>query len=611
MINNVLKKYFGYDEFRPGQNDLINEILKGNDVLGIMPTGAGKSICFQVPAIMNEGITLVVSPLISLMQDQVKTLNSVGIRAAYINSSLSARQIEKVLLNAVNETYKIIYVAPERLLTNSFLEFVEKTNITMLTVDEAHCISQWGQDFRPSYAEIPEFIRKLKKRPVVSAFTATATERVKEDISQMLELKDPYVLVTGFNRENLYFEVINSSEKNYDLFKFLKDKEEKCGVIYCSTRKQVEEVCQILCKRGYSAAMYHAGMSQEERAENQRNFVYDKIKIIVATNAFGMGIDKPDVNFVIHYNMPKDIESYYQEAGRAGRDGAYAHCLMLYNGKDFMINKFLIDSREDDESIDIDPEVAARIKENSYKRLREMTFYSTTNNCLRNYILKYFGENPDMYCGNCSNCDTKFEIVDVSIESQKILSCVKRTGERFGKVMIIDVLTGSENKKVLQWGFDKLSVYGISKENSQRIRMIIDNLITLGYLNQTDQEYPTLALNLKSWDILSGKKKLEIKIPKEKEKKEKIPKAKAGRYMQIQDGKQGIFKELRKLRSRLAREQSVPAYMIFSDATLIDMSNKEPKTLVDLMEVSGIGQVKCDKYGKECIAAIKAYTEGL
>ncbi len=597
MYIDVLKKYFGYEQFRDAQEDIINDIMSGRDTLGIMPTGAGKSICFQIPAIVKDGITIVISPLISLMQDQVKTLINLGISAAYINSSLSPRQVENALYNASNNKYKIIYVAPERLLTDSFLSFAQNSNIAMLTVDEAHCISQWGQDFRPSYAQIPDFIDKLDYRPVISAFTATATQRVKEDIVKILQLKNPLVVVSGFDRENLYFEVKQSSDKFYDLMDFLSERKDKSGIIYCSTRKTVEQVYEKLISRGILVGKYHAGLTQNDRIKFQNEFLYDRIDIMVATNAFGMGIDKSNVNYVVHYNMPKDMESYYQEAGRAGRDGSFAYCTMLYNGQDVVINKFLIDQNNYE---DIDEETAIILKEQEYRRLRDITYYSTTTECLRAKILRYFGEQPKAYCGNCSNCNTSFEVIDVTLEAKKIISCIKRMGERFGKVMVIDVLKGSKNKKVLDLGFDKLSTYGISELSGQRLRTVIDSLVSEGYLEETTGQYPTIITTAKSLNILRDIDRIEIKLLQEKIKQAPTPKA-------LPEDKSELFELLRALRSDVAKRQGVPSFVVFSDSSLIDMCKKMPTDKKQFRLVSGVGEQKCEKYAEEFTTKILDY----
>ena len=424
----VLKKYFGYDSFRAGQETLVNGILSGRDTLGIMPTGAGKSLCYQIPALLMSGITLVVSPLISLMKDQVTALNQAGIHAAYLNSSLTPGQYQTALRNLVQGRYKIVYVAPERLLTDSFLWAASQIEISMVSVDEAHCISQWGQDFRPSYLKIPDFVEQLPVRPVVSAFTATATAEVREDIAAILGLQDPVTLVTGFDRKNLFFSVKQPKDKLSSTLAYLTEHSGECGIIYCLTRKTVEEVHNALVGRGFSATRYHAGLSDEERRENQEDFIFDRKEIMVATNAFGMGIDKSNVRYVLHYNMPKNMESYYQEAGRAGRDGLPSECILFYSGQDVVTNQFFIDRMEAAEGMD--EETAALVQERERERLKKMTFYCFTNECLRAYILRYFGEYGDNYCGNCSNCLTQFEEKDVSETARNLIGCVKTARRR-------------------------------------------------------------------------------------------------------------------------------------------------------------------------------------
>lgn len=599
----ILKNYFGYDSFRKGQEEIIDEILKGRDALGIMPTGAGKSLCFQVPAMAMEGITLVVSPLISLMQDQVKALMQSGIRAAYINSALTAKQIDMALYNAKQGMYKIIYVAPERLLTENFLDFALHTKIAMLTVDEAHCISQWGQDFRPSYGQIPAFIEKLPQRPVVSAFTATATEQVKLDIVRLLQLYYPLVLVSGFDRENLYFEVKESRDKIGDLLHFLEDKKDKSGIVYCATRKAVEGVSEKLMEEGFSARKYHGGMGQEERKENQEAFIFDTVKIMVATNAFGMGIDKSNVNFVVHYNMPKDMESYYQEAGRGGRDGSPAHCLMLYSGQDVVTNQFLIESSRDMRYEN--QEMEKKLKNLAYKRLKEIDFYAKTNTCLRSYILQYFGDESAEFCGNCSNCNASFTQIDATEEARKIIDCVIQSRERFGKVMIIDILKGSKNKKLLDFGFQKLSCYGSSKESSTRLRSILDALIYEGYLVQLNSQYATIQTGEKARDLLENRVKFEMKVALEREKKEE--RARISKDRGIPEGRETLFDDLRLLRAKFAGEQEVPAFVIFGDVTLLDMCQKLPQDDEAFLAISGVGQSKLEKYGREFTSLIRSY----
>ena len=599
----ILKQYFGYDKFREGQEHLINSILKGQDCLGIMPTGAGKSICFQVPALMMDGITLIISPLISLMKDQVNALTQAGISAAYINSSLTESQISLALDKAKNGVYKLLYVAPERLLTYDFLEIAKSIQISMLTVDEAHCISQWGQDFRPSYAKIPEFIAKLSHRPILSAFTATATPKVREDIISLLNLKEPTVLVTGFNRENLYFEVQKPKNKFKALIEFLQDKKDKSGIVYCSTRKNVEAVCQNLIDNGYNASRYHAGLADRERYKNQDDFLFDRVQIMVATNAFGMGIDKSNVSFVVHYNMPKDIESYYQEAGRAGRDGELAKCILLYSGQDVRTNLWLIENARDVEYPDKETEEI--LKERDRKRLREMTFYCATSDCLRSYILKYFGETPQNFCGNCGNCKSNYETVDITIDAQKILSCVCRMKERYGVKMVIDVLRGSKNEKITRLGFDKLSTYGISEKSESQLRDMINHLILNNFLLKTDAEYPLLVLGERANSLLQGREKVTMKLTKEKEKL--VENIKKPKLVKLVD--KGLFEKLRVLRYQIAKEQKVPAFTVFSDSTLTDMCMKIPKTVEEMLDVSGVGQVKLERYGRRFLEVISQNTK--
>lgn len=600
----ILKEYFGYDSFRGGQRELIDASLNGEDALGIMPTGAGKSLCFQIPALMFSGISLVISPLISLMKDQVGSLIQAGVPSAYINSTLSPRQMEAALDNARNGKYKLIYVAPERLLSPDFLDFTKTVEISMLTVDEAHCISQWGQDFRPSYAQIPSFIAELPTRPVLSAYTATATLKVREDITQLLGLEKPKVLVTGFDRENLYFEVQNPRDKMQALLKFLEQRRDKNGIIYCTTRKTVEELCRNLSNSGYSASRYHAGLSDEERHQNQDDFLFDRIQIMVATNAFGMGIDKSNVSFVVHYNMPKDIESYYQEAGRAGRDGGPADCLLLYSGQDVVTNQWMIDNGRAVSSQD--PETEEILKERDRKRLREMTFYSTTNDCLRAFILKYFGEAPKGYCGNCSNCNTKFDTVDVSQDVKMILSCVARMRERFGSAMVVDVLKGSKNQRITELGLNSLSTYGISDKSTHSLRAIIDFMLQGKYLDKSDGQYPVLLLGPNARAALTGQEPIMMKLAKERESQEsrvsKIP-VKAA----VPPNCQELYRRLRQLRQDFALAQSLPAYLVFSDSSIVDMCIKLPKNSAEFRSISGVGTKKLQHYGHQFLKTIEEF----
>lgn len=595
----ILKQYFGYDAFWEGQEELVDNILLGKDVIGIMPTGAGKSICFQVPALMFDGITLVVSPLISLMKDQVQALVTNGVSVAFINSSLTYNQIVNVIENAKNGKYKIIYIAPERLDTAEFLKFSQNANISMVTVDEAHCVSQWGQNFRPSYLKINKFIEKLTKRPVIAAFTATATSEVKEDIIKILKLNNPFVMATGFNRENLYFEVQKPTDKYEAVIKYLESHPNKSGIIYCLTRKTVEDVCENLINDKYSTTRYHAGLAENERTKNQDDFLYDRKIIMVATNAFGMGIDKSNVSFVIHYNMPKNIESYYQEAGRAGRDGTPAECILLYGGKDVVTNQFLIDNPNNNNGLDA--EILELVKEKDRERLKQMTFYCHSFDCFREYILKYFGDRTANFCGNCSNCNTKFEEIDIMEDAQKILSCVFRMNQRFGIKMVIDTLRGSKAEKILKSDLDKIQTYGImSGVNEKRIRVIINYLVLNEYLMLTNSEFPVVKLTPKSRKLLQNGEKLMMKIAKEEQ-------------IAIKPVKQGVtvdndlFNKLRELRFKLAAEQKVPAYIIFSDAALVDMCGKMPANDVEFLKVSGVGKMKLEAYGEKFLEVINNF----
>ena len=592
----VLKKYFGYESFREGQQELITNILERHDVLGIMPTGAGKSICYQVPAVMLEGITLVISPLISLMKDQVGTLNEAGIRAAYLNSSLSYAQYRKALSLARGYTYKIIYVAPERLMSDEFLSFAKEMKISMVCVDEAHCVSQWGQDFRPHYLHIREFLKEMPQRPIVSAFTATATTQVKEDILQLLDMKDPYTITTGFDRKNLYFAVEKPKDKYQALLHYVKQHTEDAGIVYCLSRKTVEEVCDRLCADGFAATRYHAGLSDAERMNNQDDFIYDRKTIMVATNAFGMGIDKSNVRFVVHFNMPKNMESYYQEAGRAGRDGEQADCILLYSGKDVRLNQFLIEQGSGHE--DMEEAVRMELQQKEKERLKSMTFYCTIPSCLRHYMLKYFGEESDGFCGSCSNCLTQYEECDIRMEASRLVECIRHSGERFGKTMIVDIVKGSANAKIKSYHLDRNPAYGSLKDSSRNhLYEILQHLQFQGILKQSEDGYSVLSIHQE--ELLPTDGPLMMKIVKEKQVQTPVVQT------DICDNR--LFELLRICRSQLARKAHVPPYMVFSDKTLHDMCAKAPHSREEMLGVSGVGEVKYDKYGEAFLKVIASF----
>lgn len=597
----ILQQYFGYPSFRGGQEALIDSLLAGRDALGIMPTGAGKSLCFQVPALLLPGVTLVVSPLISLMKDQVEALLQAGVPAAYINSSLTRRQSQTALELAAEGKYKIIYVAPERLESEDFLSFAQRAVISLVSVDEAHCVSQWGQDFRPSYLKIPEFLDALPARPPVGAFTATATELVRKDIVKILRLDSPEEVVTGFDRPNLYFGVQRPQDKYLAALSLVKKYEGKSGILYCSTRKNVEQVCDWLNRDGVSASRYHAGLSDLERRENQDAFLYDRARVMVATNAFGMGIDKSNVSFVIHYNMPKNLESYYQEAGRAGRDGEPADCVLLYSGQDVVTARYLIENGRNEE---VDEETAARVLRQDLARLSAMAGYCSATGCLRQYILRYFGEPSSGECGNCSGCLGDFQEVDCTVDAQKILSCVKRMGERYGAKLVTDVLRGSKGERPLQ--FSQLSTYGIMRETSQNtIRDEISFLAENGYLQLEGDEYPILKLGKRSSQVLFQGQRLMRRV-----RREELSTGKASPSSR-ERGEENprLLERLKSVRAKLARIQGVPAYIIFSDASLHDMCALLPKNEAEFLEVSGVGQVKLERYGEKFLQEIHGFLE--
>ena len=594
---NILKKYFGYENFRPGQEEIIGHILNHEDVLGIMPTGAGKSVCYQVPAMILEGVTIVISPLISLMKDQVDSLNEIGIPATFINSTLSYNNYEQTIENIVHDVYKIIYVAPERLNSDTFLNLLNKINISMVTIDEAHCVSQWGHDFRPSYCEIANMILNLKKRPIVSAFTATATELVKNDIVNLLHLENPYCLTTGFDRKNLKFSVENPSDKFEFIENYLESHKNEAGIIYCLTRKNVDNVFDKLSDLGLLVSRYHGGMTEKQRRLSQEDFTFDRTNIMVATNAFGMGIDKSNIRYVIHYNMPKDLESYYQEAGRGGRDGEKADCILLFSRSDIVTNKVLIESI---------PSGTSHYQE--YEKLNDMVDYCNTDKCLRKYILEYFGETTDFdNCGNCSNCLDDSELTDITADTQKVLSCIKRMNERFGSSMVVDVLRGSKGSRILSLGFDSLSTYGIMKDYPKdSLRDLISYLITEGYIKSIGDKYPVLMLTPLSNDVLFNGAKVYTKLKLNKaESKSASSKDQTNTTQTKFD--ENLFAILSDLRKKIANENFIAPFIVFSDVSLKQMSTFYPTDAENMLKIEGVGLNKLVKYGNIFIETISDY----
>lgn len=602
----ILKKYFGYDSFRNGQERIIDTIMAGRDSFAIMPTGAGKSICYQVPGLLLPGITIVISPLISLMQDQVKALNEAGIHAAYINSSLSESQISKALQYAGQGYYKIIYVAPERLESSEFMWFATNTEISMLTVDEAHCISQWGQDFRPSYLKIVDFIRKLPKRPIISAFTATATEEVKADIICTLGLNSPDIVVTGFDRENLYYCVEHIRKKDEYIVDYISKHPDDSGIIYCATRKNVDNLFELLFKKGIPVTRYHAGLGTEERKRNQEDFIYDRTPIVVATNAFGMGIDKSNVRYVIHYNMPQSMENYYQEAGRGGRDGEPAQCILLFSPQDVMIEKFLLERKD---FSDVNPEDIELIRQRDLKRLRSIENYCKTTACLRNYILDYFGEKTYGPCDNCGNCHREYQEADMTAQAKWVINCVYETKGRYGLGVVVGTLLGANRAKLREIGSTEYKSYGsLSDFSEATIRLLISQMIQEGYLCQTDDTYSVLQLGPEMNKLRDENTHVIVRMYKEKEpvKKQAKP-SKARSTDALTSAGFGLFEKLRSLRLEIAREESMPPYIIFSDKTLVDMCVKLPHTKAEMLNVNGVGENKFMKYGQLFLDEISNY----
>ncbi len=585
----ILKKYYGYDSFREGQEKIIQNILEKKDTLGIMPTGGGKSICYQVPAMVMDGVTIVVSPLISLMKDQVDGLREMNIPAILINSSQSAKEARESYSAIRRGDTKLIYIAPERLKAEGFVELMKEMKISMVAVDEAHCVSQWGHDFRPSYVEISDFIKVLPNRPIVSAFTATATPEVREDIVKNLKLSEPEIYVTGFNRENLYFSVESPKNKRDFIMDYIEKNRDKSGIVYAATRKETESLHNFLVANGIEAGKYHAGMKDEERKTAQEKFLYDDIKVMVATNAFGMGIDKSNVRFVIHNNMPKNMESYYQEAGRAGRDGTEGECILLYSPRDVVLQKYFIDQSEMNDLR----------KRNEFSKLNSIKDYCHTSTCLRKFILEYFGdENKIDRCDKCGSCNDKTEFRDITVEAQKIISCVGRMKERYGATLVLRVLKGSRDARIIESGLDKISTYGIMKELSKEsIRDMINFMISEGYLEATEDMYSVVKLTELSGAVLRGEEKVLQRITIKEERKNRG------------SGDMELFGLLRVLRKEIADEERLPPYVIFHDSALTEMSMVKPVNKRELLEIKGVGSAKADKYGDRFIELIEKYVE--
>lgn len=604
MKYRMLERVFGYHSFRPGQEELVDGLLAGRDVFGIMPTGGGKSICYQLPALLSDGITLVISPLISLMRDQVLNLKASGIGAAYINSTLTMPQLQMVYRNLLAGRYKLVYVAPERLEQPGFAQIAAQLPIRLIAVDEAHCISQWGQDFRPSYLRIADFIASLPRRPAVGAFTATATDQVRDDVIRLLGLRNPVQTVTGFDRPNLYFEVRQPESKEAELLRLLDSRRDKSGIVYCSTRKNVERVTELLQEKGFSAARYHAGLEDRERSENQEDFLFDRVRIIVATNAFGMGIDKSNVSFVLHYNMPKSLESYYQEAGRAGRDGTAADCILLFSPGDVHTARFLIQNAPENE--DLEPRQRELVQQQDLIRLDAMVGYCKTTRCLRGYILDYFGQRHSEGCGNCGNCLGQFEMTDITRQAQMILSCARRIHDKLGywvgATLLLRVLRGSGEKSVLDKGLDTLSTYGLLRElGTAEVRDRIDFLIQEGYL-YPEATHQTLSLTEQARQVLFQGRQVQMPVRVERKRASDFVVSSG-----LDAAEEALLQALREKRTQLAKDAGVPAFMIFSNATLQEMAKKKPTKMSQFRKISGVGELKASWYARDFLDIIRSY----
>lgn len=601
QIESLLKQYFGYSSFRPGQHEVIQTLLDGRDCLAIMPTGAGKSICFQLPALMMPGVTLVISPLISLMKDQVDSLVNQEIPATYINSQCTFEEVKARFAALRAGRIKLVYISPERLENQFFTAFMQTLPISMFIIDEAHCVSQWGHDFRPSYCAVRDWIAALPKRPVVGAFTATATEKVKHDMMSLLGLQKERIFIGGFDRPNLYFRVVHAKGKMEFTLSYIAKHREDSGIIYAATRKEVDRICDELNRRGIKAGRYHAGLSDDMRRSMQEAFTYDKIQVIVATNAFGMGIDKSNVRYVIHYQMPKNIESYYQEAGRAGRDGAPGDCILLFNRQDIMIQKFLIEQSTRD----------AKQQDTEFRLLNAMVRYCEGNHCLRHYILSYFGEHPSWeHCDKCGNCDQETVEEDMTEQVRSICLCVDELKGRFGLTMVADILKGSQNAKIRRYGFDRNAVFGMLGNFSlSEVRDMVRQCIDDGYLEQSDGKYPVVSLTADGRQAMGGHKR----IVQQKRVVEEIPAAIPKRRQKRSAGTfdeealRPLFDTLRAVRRDLAKDENIPPFVIFSDATLWDMAALKPSSLDAMGDIKGVGSFKLHKYGRSFVSAIQSY----